>query len=254
MWLAGLALPVWSVVKVGVVVWQPLQSPRGRMTLVQRGVRPRVARACSRCWRSSPHTARSRGRWCTRAPSPPRSCGRPRSGSASLMLAAPSLKPPAVTLAVRVAARAVAVEIADRHVVGAGRAHDRDVGPASGRRWSVAAQAVGHALVRAGHRVKRIVARRGMALRARRVGRDMVGGLGVAGLVGRERRRRGVAAAAIAAWSGDSCRAWRWAASPPPCSRCWRSSPHRARSRGRWCRRAPCPPRSCGRPRSRSAL
>src|SRR5256885_17207458 len=27
MWFAGLALPVWSVAKVGVVVWQPVQSP-----------------------------------------------------------------------------------------------------------------------------------------------------------------------------------------------------------------------------------
>ena len=62
----------------------------------------------------------------------------------------------------------------------------------------MAAQAVGHALVRAGHGVEGVVVRRGVALRARRVGRNVIRGLGVAGLVAGKRRRRAMATAAIA--------------------------------------------------------
>jgi len=73
----------------------------------------------------------------------------------------------------RVAAGAVAVERADRDMV-ARRAHDGDVGEGRGYGGGVTGEALGHALVRAGHGVERVVAGRGVALRARRTGRDVV--------------------------------------------------------------------------------
>src|SRR5437762_13992261 len=96
-----------------------------------------------------------------------------------------------------VTARAVAIEVADRHVI-AGRADQGDVdeGPDRG---TVTGQTPAHTLVRAGDGIQRIVARGGVALCARRRGRNMVRGLGGAGHIAGKGRRRRVAAVAVAA-------------------------------------------------------
>src|SRR5256714_14689865 len=57
----------------------------------------------------------------------------------------------------------------------------------------------GYALVGAGNRVERVITRGRVALRARGAGRNVVRGLGVTGLVGREGGRRRVAADAVPA-------------------------------------------------------
>ena len=99
----------------------------------------------------------------------------------------------------RVAARAVAVEVADRHVV-ARRRHDRDVDKARRHRRRVAGQAPAHALVHARHGVDREVAGGGVALRAYGRGGDVVGRLRRCGQqVGREGRGCDVAVAAVTA-------------------------------------------------------
>src|SRR6266481_2980207 len=96
-----------------------------------------------------------------------------------------------------VAARAVAVESADREVIARG-ADDGDVGEGRRHRRTVTGETPAHALVRAGDGIHRIVARGGMALGARRRGRNVVRGLGVTGLVGREDGRGGVTAVTVA--------------------------------------------------------
>src|SRR4029077_18683093 len=94
-----------------------------------------------------------------------------------------------------VTARAVAIERADRHVIGRRGDHGHvDGGPYRG---AVTTEAVRYALVGAGEGVEREVARGRMALRARRSGRNMVRRLGVTCLVRGEGGRRGVAADAL---------------------------------------------------------
>jgi len=63
----------------------------------------------------------------------------------------------------------------------------------------VAGETPRDALVRARDRVERVIARGRVALRARGAGRNVVRGLGVTGLVGREGGRRGMAAVAVPA-------------------------------------------------------
>src|SRR5205823_9517839 len=75
-----------------------------------------------------------------------------------------------------VTARTVAVEAANRDVIGGGP-DDRDVGEGPGDGRAVAGEAARHALVRAGGRVGGVVARGGVAGRARRGSRDTIRGL-----------------------------------------------------------------------------
>src|SRR4029077_3243314 len=103
----------------------------------------------------------------------------------------------------RVAARAVAVEAADRDVV-IRQPGDRNrvarwwSGERSGAR-SVAGETTSHALVNAGDRVDRVVARGGVALGTGRGCRDVVRGLARTAIeVAGEGRCRGVTAAALA--------------------------------------------------------
>src|SRR5438067_5680633 len=102
-----------------------------------------------------------------------------------------------------VAARAVAVEAAERNVV-ARIGDEGDVAERSVHRRAVAGEAARHALVGAGDRVERVVARGGVALRAGRAGRDMVRRLGASGLIGGKDGGGGVAAGAAVArgWMG----------------------------------------------------
>src|SRR6266478_6575580 len=95
-----------------------------------------------------------------------------------------------------VAARAVAIERADREVIARRADHSNvDEGPDRG---TVTGQTPGDALVRAADRVEREVARGGVALRARCSGRNVIGGLAGSGHIGREGRRGGMAATAVA--------------------------------------------------------
>src|SRR5437879_940656 len=94
-------------------------------------------------------------------------------------------------------ARAVAVEAAERKVV-ARVGDEGDVGEGRRHRRAVAGEAPGHALVRPGDRVGRVVARGGMALRARRGGWNVIGRLGGLRHVRREGRCRSVTAVAVA--------------------------------------------------------
>jgi len=97
-----------------------------------------------------------------------------------------------------VAARAVAIQAPDRKVI-ARCGHDRDVGEGLRHRRTVAGEAPGHALVRAGDGVEREVARGRVALGAGRSGRNVIRRLaGRRQQVGRERGRRDVAVAAVA--------------------------------------------------------
>src|ERR1700751_2158550 len=95
----------------------------------------------------------------------------------------------------RVAARAVAVEGPDRDVVARARDHG-DVGEGSDGR-AVTRETAGYALMRARHRVERVVARGGVALCTGGGGRDVVRGLGTTCDVAREGRCRRVTAAAV---------------------------------------------------------
>src|SRR6266478_1785445 len=95
-----------------------------------------------------------------------------------------------------VAARAVAIERAERAVI-ARRADHSNVDEAPDR-GTVTGQTPGDALVRAADRVERVVARGGVALRARCSGRNVIGGLAGSGHIGREGRRGGMAATAVA--------------------------------------------------------
>jgi len=105
---------------------------------------------------------------------------------------------PGVHVRGAVAARAVAIHAADRKVI-ARCGHDRDVGKGLRHRRTVAGEAPGHALVRAGDGVEREVARRRVALGAGRSGRNVIRRLaGGRQQVGRERGRRDVAVAAVA--------------------------------------------------------
>ena len=113
------------------------------------------------------------------------------------MLAVPSLKPPALTLVAVWQPEPLQSRRPDRDVVARG-ADDGDVGEGRRDRGSVTAQALRHPLVGAGDGVERVVARGGVALRARRTGRDVVRGLAGTGDVAGEGRRGGVAAAAVA--------------------------------------------------------
>ena len=148
----------------------------GRVALSKR-VGPRVAGRWWRCSRASPGKARAlvaglagRHRCCHRA------CGRQRQRR-DVDARGAELEAARVDVRGGMAARAVAVEAADRDVVARGR-NDRDVGEGGRDRRRVAAQAVGHALVRAGDRVQRRSCPPwcGTARTAR--GRDVVGGLG----------------------------------------------------------------------------
>jgi len=94
-----------------------------------------------------------------------------------------------------VAARAVAVEAADGHVI-AGRADQGDVDEGSDR-GTVTGQTPGHTLVGGGDGIQRIVARGGVALRARRRGWNVIGGLAGRGHIAGKGRRTRVAAHAI---------------------------------------------------------
>src|SRR5206468_861383 len=96
-----------------------------------------------------------------------------------------------------VAARAVAVERADREVI-TGRRDQGDVGEGRRHRRSVAGQTPAHALVRAGDGVEREVTRRRVALGAHGGRGDVIGGLAGAHITGKGRRGR-VAAVAVAA-------------------------------------------------------
>ena len=87
----------------------------------------------------------------------------------------------------RMAAGAIAIERADRDVIGA-RRRDRHVRKGGGNRGGMAAQAARDALVGTGDRVERIVAWSGMTLRAWRVGGYVIGGFGRVGNVRCERR------------------------------------------------------------------
>src|SRR5439155_5332924 len=86
-------------------------------------------------------------------------------------------------------------EVAERDVAG-GVADQGDVdgGPDRG---TVTGETPAHTLVRAGDGIEREVARGGVALRARRVGRNMVRGLGAAGHIAGKGRRGRVAAVAV---------------------------------------------------------
>ena len=77
----------------------------------------------------------------------------------------------------RVTPRSVAVQGSKRKVIGRGRSDHGDVGKRSDGR-TMASQAIGHALVRAHHRIQRVVARRRMALRTGCRRRNMVRRLG----------------------------------------------------------------------------
>src|SRR4029077_15891391 len=102
----------------------------------------------------------------------------------------------------RVATRAVTVEAADRDVV-IRQPGDRNrvarwrSGERSGAR-SVTGETPGHALVRTGHRVERVVARRGMALGTGGGCRDVIGGLPAARDVARGGGRGRMTAVAVA--------------------------------------------------------
>src|SRR5437762_14345141 len=98
MWLAGLAVCVMSVAKVGVVVWQPLQSPVAGCTLSKAcgrespqavallAIIPRYGELSWQVWQAA--TAASTVVW-------------PATESVgAVRLAAPSLKPPVLTLPV----------------------------------------------------------------------------------------------------------------------------------------------------------
>ncbi len=95
-----------------------------------------------------------------------------------------------------VTAGAPAVEWADRNVVGrSGR--DRDIGECSRYRRAVAAQAIGHALVRSGYRIQRVVACGRVALRTGGRRGDMVRRLPCGSHIQGKRRRRCMTAGAI---------------------------------------------------------
>src|SRR6202521_1807557 len=87
---------------------------------------------------------------------------------------APRAEPEATRIHVAraVTARAVAVEGLDRDVI-AGCGDDGDI-KSRGHRRTVTGETPGDALVRAGDRVGFVVARRRVALRARRIGRNVV--------------------------------------------------------------------------------
>src|SRR6202035_4028001 len=92
----------------------------------------------------------------------------------------PELEATGVHIGRGVAARAVAVESADRDVIASGPADDRDrvAGWRSGERpraRAVTGEAPAHALVRAGDGVERVVARGGVALRAHGGSWDVIG-------------------------------------------------------------------------------
>src|SRR5205814_10480852 len=93
-----------------------------------------------------------------------------------------------------VTARAVAIEAADRDVIG-GRRDRGDVEERRVHRRAVTGQAPGHTLVRAGGRVEPVVARGRVALRARRTGRNVLRGQGGARVVGDNVMARGATAA-----------------------------------------------------------
>jgi len=102
-----------------------------------------------------------------------------------------------IDVARRVTARAVAVERCDGEVIGR-RGDEGDVGEGRRHRRAVTAQTPGQPLVRAWGRVLRVVVGRGMALRARGGGWNVIGRLGGLRHVRREGRCRGVTAAAVA--------------------------------------------------------
>src|SRR5205823_14827600 len=99
-----------------------------------------------------------------------------------------------------VTARTVAVEAANREVIGGGT-DDRDVGEGPGDGRAVAGEAALHALVRTGDRVGGVIARGGVALRARRTGRNVLRGQGVARLIGEIGRGTGMDCDA-SSWGG----------------------------------------------------
>src|SRR5206468_5829898 len=102
-----------------------------------------------------------------------------------------------IDVARRVTARAVAVEGTERNVV-ARVGDEGDVGEGRRHRRAVAGEAPRHALVGAGDRVGRVVARGGVALRAWRSGGNVIGRLGGRRHVRHEGRSRGVTAVAVA--------------------------------------------------------
>src|SRR5205807_10118081 len=96
----------------------------------------------------------------------------------------------------RVPARAVAVEGGDRDVV-AWVGGEGDVDEGGGHGGAVGGEAGRHGVVGGGDGVERVVARSGVALGARRAGRNVIRRLGVTGLIGHEGRRRRMAAVAV---------------------------------------------------------
>src|SRR5204863_825162 len=82
------------------------------------------------------------------------------------------LTAPSIVLRRGVPAAAVAIEVADRDVIaGVADQGDVDEGPDRG---TVTGETPAHTLVRAGDGIEREVARGGVALRARRVGRNVI--------------------------------------------------------------------------------
>jgi len=96
-----------------------------------------------------------------------------------------------------VAARTVAVEAADRDVIGGGT-DDRDVGEGPGDGRAVAGEAARHALVGTADRVGGVIARGGVALRTGRAGRNVIRGFAACGHVAEKSRYRSVTGRAIA--------------------------------------------------------
>src|SRR6184192_4582898 len=92
------------------------------------------------------------------------------------------LEAPRIDVARRVTARAVAIEAAERNVV-ARIGDEGDVGEGRRHRRAVAGEAPRHALVGPGDRVGRVVARGGVALRARGGGWNVIGRLRATGLI-----------------------------------------------------------------------
>src|SRR5215470_5503507 len=185
-----------SLAKVGVVVWQPLQSPVVGWFLSRVAVgreSPAVVFV--------PDHAEISGTLVTGLAAGNAACGSDGGVTCdrerrSIDVCCAELEATGVDVGGRVTARAVAVEGADRDVVPRTRDHG-DIRKRTNR-WTMAAQAASHALVYTGHRVQCVVTRGGMALGTGCRGRNVVRGLGVAGPIGGEGRRRRMAAVAVA--------------------------------------------------------